>query len=187
MTPKTPPDSCNPGVDWHPPPVILRDSGGAISGSRREQGHGSRRRDQQMSPRSRMSTLFAALVVVAGSVFLFEYVLFVGHAVGGRLRHEEPRVFSELPPMTGESTKRLGVVVPAFAGDLSKALNSLAYWPTTCYQSTQRRMDLILYYAGGVEDKVAELLPGLAETGGRCFARTRLLLGNLTDEVSHLA
>ena len=142
-----------------------------------------------MPLRSRMSTLFAALVVVAGSVFLFEYVLFVGHAVDGRLRRRGDPPIPVLQPITekhDETNLRLGVVVPAYSGDLNKALNSLKYWPTTCYQSTLRKMDLILYYAGGAEDEVENVLPGLAETGGRCFANTRLVLGNLTAEVSLL-
>ncbi|CAM9127727.1 unnamed protein product, partial [Ectocarpus sp. 8 AP-2014] len=81
-----------------------------------------------------------------------------------------------------EPARRLAVVVPAHAGDLGKALSSLATWPTTCHSSTLVNADLILYYAGGEEDDVAAVLPALAQTGGRCFANTRLVLANLSQE-----
>lgn len=79
--------------------------------------------------------------------------------------------------------KKLAVVVPAHAGDLDKALTSLKNWPSKCHPNTLTNADLVLYYAGGAEDNVAAVLPSLAETGGRCFANTRLVLANLSEEV----
>lgn len=81
------------------------------------------------------------------------------------------------------AAKRLAVVVPAHTGDLGKALTSLASWPTKCHESTVLHTDLVLYYAGGAEDDVEAVLPSLALTGGKCFANTRLVLANLTEEV----
>lgn len=199
------------------------------------------------SSQSRISAWFAALVVLAGSVFLLEYVVFFnasssrggsGDMGGGqqgtapaawRLAHppahpQEPDAVAAAPQAVAKAAelraaapgssssfgadsleeeeksgvmvrahaaaaaaaRRLAVVVPAHAGDLGKALSSLATWPTTCHSSTLVNADLILYYAGGEEDDVAAVLPALAQTGGRCFANTRLVLANLTPEVSLL-
>lgn len=166
-----------------------------------------------MPSQSRISAWFAALVVLAGSVFLLEYVVFFtsdsssDHGGGGgrppgqsRPTPAKPRpqlqVEAETPvaPPPPSSLpvvalqegrgRRLAVVVPSHAGDLGKALSSLATWPTRCHESTLVNTDLVLYYAGGEEDDVAAVLPSLARTGGKCFANTRLVLANLTEEVS---
>lgn len=142
--------------------------------------------------RSRDTMLTIAVIIVAGSLlFIIQYVIIIDHAVVDHgVRPGESRVdLSGLPStvVLGDDTKRLAVVVPTFDVDLPKALHSLVYWPTTCYQTTLQNMDFVLYYAGGAEDMVSErFLSRFAETGGRCFARTRIVLGNLTDEVSPL-
>lgn len=82
-----------------------------------------------------------------------------------------------------QSLEKLAVVVPSHNGDLQKALDSLARWPVTCHASTLQHADLVLYYAGGEEDGVAASIPDLEQTGGRCFASTRLVLADLTKEV----
>lgn len=83
------------------------------------------------------------------------------------------------------NVRKLAVVVPAHGGDLSKALASLSRWPKVCSDVTLRHVELILYYAGGPDDErwSDEVVPALEQTGGRCFARTSALFGNLTDEV----
>lgn len=162
-------------------------------------------------PAARMSAWFAALVFFAGSVLLIEHVLFVSHAVlhpssATEFIRGRPRVslaqggqYGEEQLQEGEDEeeevqqpralksgldRRLAVVVPAHAGDLDKALGSLRTWPTLCHSSTLQSVDLVLYYAGGEEDDVPSVLPALASTGGRCFARTKLVLANLNEEVS---
>ena len=171
-----------------------------------------------MPSQSRISAWFAALVVLAGSVFLLEYVVFFtsdsgDHGSGARppvqprtapavprphlqvlagggapAAPQEPPASTEVlvgddvPPQRLPA-RRLAVVVPAHAGDLGKALTSLASWPASCHESTLAHTDLILYYAGGAEDDVEAVLPSLALTGGKCFANTRLVLANLTEEV----
>ena len=96
-----------------------------------------------------------------------------------QLKQEE----EEEEEMGRRRKKQLAVVVPAHGGDLQKALTSLKNWPTNCHPSTLANADLVLYYAGGAEDNAAAVLPALAETGGRCFANTRLVLANLSEEV----
>lgn len=133
--------------------------------------------------------LILAWFAIAASILLMEHAVinrnfqeYVGdvRAPGGYLR------LNYLPPTAGaaQPSKRLAVVVPAYAGDLDKALASLAKWPQTCHRLTQQNSDLLLYYAGGDDGHVNSVGPSLAETGGRCFANTRIILANLTKEVS---
>ncbi|CAM9604376.1 unnamed protein product [Scytosiphon promiscuus] len=155
-----------------------------------------------MPSQSRISAWFAALVVLAGSVFLLEYVVFFNANSGGssivsgvgrvtateswRAEGEHAVVAvdgeEEAAAVVVQEMRKLAVVVPAHAGDLDKALSSLATWPTNCHPSTLANADLVLYYAGGEADDVGAVLPALAKTGGRCFARTRLVLANLSEE-----
>ncbi|CAM9729877.1 unnamed protein product [Scytosiphon promiscuus] len=88
------------------------------------------------------------------------------------------------PQEDAGNVRRLAVVVPAHGGDLSKALASLSRWPKVCSAVTLRHVELVLYYAGGPEDErwSDDVIPALEQTGGRCFARTSALFGNLTDE-----
>ena len=152
-----------------------------------------------MPANSRMWAWFAVLVALSGSVFLFEYVVYFNSDVRVSVEVQGPAPLRKLHrggdiggggggggsgvSRAEESGKRLAVIVPSHKGDLGKALSSLARWPTTCHPSTLRKTDLVLYYAGGEGDGVSAVLPALAETGGRCFAETRLVLANLKDEV----
>lgn len=81
--------------------------------------------------------------------------------------------------------RRLAVVVPAHSGDLRRALASLARWPKACSRVTLQHVELVLYYAGTEDDSgwSDNVMPELEQTGGRCFARTSVVFGNLTDEV----
>lgn len=143
-----------------------------------------------MPANSRMSAWFATLVALSGSVFLLEYIVYFNSDFRNSLELQASTPDRRLENegawrvQEEEDGKRLAVIVPAHRGDLSKALSSLAKWPSTCHSSTRRNADLVLYYAGGEEDEVSAVLPSLAETGGRCFAETRLVLANLKDEVS---
>lgn len=50
---------------------------------------------------------------------------------------------------------------------------------------TQRNVDLVLYYAEGEEDEgAASALSEIEDTAGRCFAETKLVYADLTEEVS---
>lgn len=145
-----------------------------------------------------MSAWFAALVTLSGSVFLLEYVVYFNSDLRVSLDEMQgPAPLGKLHRSDGggsdggrrgasraeESGKRLAVIVPSRRGDLLKALSSLARWPSTCHPSTRWKTDLVLYYAGGEEDDASLILPTLKETGGRCFAETRLVLAKLRDEV----
>lgn len=82
--------------------------------------------------------------------------------------------------------ERLAVVVPAYRGDLSKAVSSLERWPTSCSPVTLSNMDLVLYYAEGEEDSstVAEAVDIISVSAGRCFSTTRVVYARLDEEVS---
>lgn len=83
--------------------------------------------------------------------------------------------------------QRLAVVVPAHGGDLRHVLTSVSRWPTLCSQVTLRHVELVLYYSGAADDPdwsgAGDVLSELEQTGGRCFARTNVLFGNLTEKV----
>lgn len=91
------------------------------------------------------------------------------------------------PPIAyAAATRQLGVVVPAHAGDLEKALVALSLWPESCSTVTRQRVELILYYAGSGEDDGVwsdEIVPVVEQTGGSCFARTRAVFANLDEKV----
>lgn len=177
------------GDDRHPVLVISHKNWGAADSNQRVQGHEGTKMRQPLRLR-RQSTMLAGCLLGIGFLFLaILNVTFMGHRTVFRgFRPGESRVdVSGLPStvVIEDDTKRLAVVVPTSNVDLPRALNSLVYWPTTCYETTLQKTDLVLYYAGGPEDKVADrFLSKLAQTGGRCFAKTRIVLGNLTDEVS---
>lgn len=82
-----------------------------------------------------------------------------------------------------EPPKRLAVIVPAHAGDLSRAIKSLEHWPKLCSSVTLEHADLVLYYAEGPDESTANAIPTLQETGGRCFANTRVIYAKLNEEV----
>lgn len=159
--------------------------------------------------KSILSACFAALVVLGFSVSFFEYCFFFtsdgsDHAdrKPSLLPWRTPTPNSRPPGAEGVEIaevktsavlaavqqengrgRKLAVVVPSHAGDLDRALASLAKWPTRCHESTLVNAELLLYYAGGPEDRVAASLPSFAQTGGKCFAATRLIFANLNEEV----
>jgi len=84
-----------------------------------------------------------------------------------------------------EQQQRLAVVVPAYVGDLDRAVSSLGRWPSTCSALTQENVDLVLYYAEGEEDAAAVDAAAaiVAETAGRCFSKTLTVYAHLNEEV----
>jgi len=84
-----------------------------------------------------------------------------------------------------EPKHRLAVVVPAYRGDLDRAVASLERWPTECSPLTLQNVDLVLYYAEGEEDRVAvqEAADAVTESAGRCFANLRTVYAHLEKEV----
>lgn len=88
-----------------------------------------------------------------------------------------------------EAQQRLAVVVPAYVGDLDRAVSSLGRWPATCSSITQKNVDLVLYYAEGEEDAAAVDAAAaiVAETAGRCFSKTQTVYAHLSEEVRESA
>lgn len=88
-----------------------------------------------------------------------------------------------------ETQQRLAVVVPAYVGDLDRAVSSLGRWPSTCSLITQQNVDLVLYYAEGEEDAAAvdAAAAVVAETAGRCFSKTLTVYAHLSEEVRESA
>ncbi|CAM9712766.1 unnamed protein product [Ectocarpus sp. 4 AP-2014] len=78
--------------------------------------------------------------------------------------------------------QRLGVVVPAYDGDLARAVSSLERWPTKCSPLTLENADLVLYYAEQESSATASALERISSTAGRCFLRTRIVYANLAEE-----
>ncbi|CAM9131448.1 unnamed protein product, partial [Ectocarpus fasciculatus] len=80
--------------------------------------------------------------------------------------------------------QRLAVVVPAYKGDLDRAVASLGRWPTDCSSVTQQNVDLVLYYAEGEEDaaSVDAATTALADSAGRCFSKTLTVYAHLSEE-----
>lgn len=79
---------------------------------------------------------------------------------------------------------RLAVVVPAWRGDVDRALAAVARWPPVCSAVTLSRVELVLYMAEGEEESsAAVLLPALERTAGRCFAQTKVVYAHLREQV----
>lgn len=98
---------------------------------------------------------------------------------------------SNAPSRTGlsaDEAKHLAVVVPAYQGDLDRAVASLERWPTNCSPLTVENVDLVLYYAEGEEDRsaVEEAAGAISATAGRCFANLRIVYAHLDEEVRKL-
>lgn len=85
-----------------------------------------------------------------------------------------------------DSNQRLGVIVPAYRGDLDRAVSSLERWPANCSPLAKQNVDLVLYYAEGEEDilAVTAATDKIAQTAGRCFSETRTVYAHLDREVS---
>eukprot|EP00903_Cladosiphon_okamuranus_P009984 g9470.t1 len=88
------------------------------------------------------------------------------------------------PSRSADERKHLAVVVPAYQGDLDRAVASLERWPTNCSPLTVENVDLVLYYAEGEEDRsaVEEAAGAIASTAGRCFANLRIVYAHLEKE-----
>lgn len=95
---------------------------------------------------------------------------------------ELPRTITG-PSFEAHSSRRLAVVVPAHAGDLSRVVESLERWPRTCSPITKQHADLVLYYAEGTDEKLDAVVPILTETAGSCFANTKIVYAHLAEEV----
>lgn len=82
--------------------------------------------------------------------------------------------------------ERLAVVVPAYQGDLDRAVASLERWPTSCSSLTLQNVDLVLYYAEGETDReaVEAASSAIAATAGNCFANLRTVYANLQEQVN---
>lgn len=81
-----------------------------------------------------------------------------------------------LPP------RNLGIVVPTHDGDIDRALFAMSRWPPTCYETTLRHVDLILYHATKC-DKAA-VRARVPPEGSACFRNTIVISSNLTKQVS---
>jgi len=85
------------------------------------------------------------------------------------------------------SDELLAVVVFADKGDLELATQSIKRWPMpeACSSLTEQNVDLVLYYAGGEEDKeaVSAAADTIAKSGRRCFANTRTMFAELEKKV----
>ena len=79
--------------------------------------------------------------------------------------------------------QRLGVVVPAYDGDLARAVSSLERWPAKCSPLTLKNADLVLYYAEEASSATESALDNISSTAGRCFSRTRIVYAHLSEEV----
>lgn len=78
--------------------------------------------------------------------------------------------------------KKLAVVVPIHAGDSTRAINSLSVWPTACAHSTLRNVDLVIYYAGDLDDEESDIFR-IPDEASRCFRATKMVSARLTEEV----
>lgn len=88
-------------------------------------------------------------------------------------------------PPREDPGQHLGVIVPVYEGDLSRAVSSLERWPSRCSSVTERNADLVLYYAEGEEHApaVTTAVETIRKTAGHCFAETRLVYAHLSEEV----
>lgn len=153
----------------HAPPNSNGFGSKLLMGRRKSGGGGSNSNMSSGMSRCFLVALsFAALGLVLNFMFL--------------LRLEENRKLTLLASRLA-SQRRLAVVVPAHRGDLDRALASLSRWPSACSEVTLSSVDLILYYAGDVDEKSSQILPSLSYTGGRCFSNTQVVYANLTAEV----
>lgn len=137
----------------------------------------------------RVSTWLTTVLTVAGFVFLLEnWLVFTKHTGDNDISIVGLRAYSGAGPaprlqQVAAFRSRLAVIVPTHAGDLKKALASLAKWPQNCHPLTRQHADLVVYYAGEADERVSPALARIAETGGKCFADTKLLLAKLTKKV----
>ena len=98
------------------------------------------------------------------------------------LRGKEGFVFDS--GNAGGVHRRLAVVVPTHAGDLEETLKAVESWPTECASDTLEHVDLVIYKAEQKDEASEnETLARFRQVAGLCFARTRMVYGELTEEV----
>ena len=88
--------------------------------------------------------------------------------------------------LSTETQQSLAVIVPVYHEDLQQAVSSLTRWPVICSPLTQHNADLVVYYAEGGEEQgeeVNEAVDAISQSAGQCFGRTRVVSGNLDEEV----
>lgn len=120
------------------------------------------------------------IVFACGSLY---FIVSLAAAVNWSLwRHDAARSSAK---NHSDRRKLLAVVVPTHAGDIEDAVAAISSWPVSCSAATLHRMQLVLYYSGGVGDAAwsDEIIEVVAQTGGRCFERTRVIFANLDPKV----
>ncbi|CAM9350086.1 unnamed protein product [Scytosiphon promiscuus] len=97
---------------------------------------------------------------------------------------DSKNVDRHIGPSDDPQRQRLAVVVPAYRGDLDRAVASLERWPSNCSPLTLQNVDLVLYYAEGEEDSAAvdAATGAIADSAGRCFANLRTVYAHLEKE-----
>lgn len=93
----------------------------------------------------------------------------------------EPKQHVSIPTQE----QRLAVVVPAYQGDLKRAVASLQQWPASCSPITKENVDLVLYYAEGEDDAsdVEAAASAIVNSAGHCFRETLTVYAHLSEEV----
>ena len=125
---------------------------------------------QGMDRRARIA-LYALLSCFALTDFAWTASAAYGRSNEGRVHDERTQ-------------QRLGVIIPTYRGDLDRAVSSLGRWPKICSPLTQENVDLVLnYYVEEDDTTAAAAITTVANSAGRCFARTRLVYANLVDQV----
>lgn len=79
---------------------------------------------------------------------------------------------------------KLAVIVPVHRGDRALAMESLKQWPSKCYPLTKQNVDLVIYQAESMANKV-DVSASVINAPSRCFRMARVVSGNLRPEVSN--
>lgn len=101
----------------------------------------------------------------------------------GTANQEEPSMVSSENHSMGKPM--LGIVVPLFAEEMARAMQSIKRWPTTCSGKTMDRVDLIFYFAGELPLELTRHLT-VASDPVSCFKSTRVVRAALRPEVRNL-
>eukprot|EP00904_Undaria_pinnatifida_P002830 jgi/Undpi1/12548/HiC_scaffold_6.g02217.m1 len=130
---------------------------------------------------------WSKLAATATTAFHVQYALLPAPtttSTGNRIRptQESSSTSSGSGSAHTASPPRLAVVVPTWRGDVDRALEAAARWPTACSAVTLSQVDLVLYKAEGDQGSSASSLSSLEKTGGRCFSKTKFVHANLADE-----
>lgn len=133
------------------------------------------------------SAVSGGLIAITSLVMLFADPRGAGAAV--LLGNEVVSTFQQGQQQQQQEEERLGVIVPAYRGDLERAVSSLSRWPRKCSPVTLENVDLVLYYGEGQDDEdeditlVTSATDTISKTAGSCFARTRAVYAHLSEEV----